>query len=188
MSAPHARDKVVILDRDGTMVIDRGYLDDPAGLEFEPGAAAGLKAMHDHGCRLVVVTNQSGIGRGYFTMDRLEAMNVRLREMAAQAGAPLAGIYHCPHAPEDACTCRKPEQDLMRRAAADLGFDPAAAIVIGDKESDVEFGRRAGAATILIAARPPTAAATRADFVAPDLEAAARIVISGGAARGGHAC
>lgn len=188
MSARHALDKVVILDRDGTMVIDRGYLDDPAGLEFEPGAAAGLRQMHSHGYRLIVITNQSGIGRGFFAMDRLEAMNARLADMAAQAGAPLAGIYYCPHTPEDACTCRKPEQDLMRRAALDLGFDPAAAVVIGDKESDVAFGRRAGATTILIAPRTPDAPATRADFVAPDLEAAARIVLSAGGASGRPGC
>lgn len=178
MSADSAPDKVVILDRDGTLVIDRGYLDDPEGLEFEPGAAEGLKQLHSHGYRLIVITNQSGVGRGYFPLESLAAMNARLTHMVAEIGARLAGIYSCPHAPEDACTCRKPEQELMRRAAAELGFDPKAAVVIGDKESDIEFGRRAGATTILIAAPAPNPSATRADFVAPDLEAAARIVTS----------
>ena len=183
-----ARNKVVILDRDGTIVIDRGYLDDPAGLQFEPGAAAGLRCMHSHGYRLVVITNQSGIGRGFFPLERLEAMNARLTAMAAEAGAPLAGIYYCPHAPEAACTCRKPQQDLMRRAAADLAFDPAAAVVIGDKESDVEFGRRAGATTILLAAHASVGCGTRADFIAPDLAAAARIVTSRRAESGERGC
>ena len=186
MNADPAPDKVVILDRDGTLVIDRGYLDDPKGLEFEPGAAGGLKRLHSHGYRLVVITNQSGVGRGFFPMERLEAMNVRLCAMVAESGARLAGIYSCPHAPEEACTCRKPEQELMRRAAAELGFDPKAAVVIGDKESDIEFGRRAGATTILIAAPAPTGRETRADFIAPDLEAAARIVTSRAASDAGR--
>lgn len=188
MSADPAPDKVVILDRDGTLVIDRGYLDDPKGLEFEPAAAEGLKWLHSHGYRLVVISNQSGVGRGFFPMDRLEAMDARLRVMVAETGASLAGIYSCPHAPEAACTCRKPEQELMRRAAAELGFDPKAAVVIGDKESDIEFGRRAGATTILIAAQAPIDPRTRADFIAPDLEAAARIVTSRVARATGRRC
>jgi D-glycero-D-manno-heptose 1,7-bisphosphate phosphatase len=142
--------RVVILDRDGTMVIDRGYLADPEGLEFEPGAAEALRLLHSSGHRLVVATNQSGVGRGYFTLERLLAMNARLHAMVRAAGAALEAIYYCPHAPEEACDCRKPAQGLMRRAAAELHFDPDTAVVIGDRDSDVEFGRRAGAMTILL--------------------------------------
>jgi D-glycero-D-manno-heptose 1,7-bisphosphate phosphatase len=185
-----AADKVVILDRDGTMVIDRGYLDDPAGLEFAPGAAEGLHRLHSHGYRLVVITNQSGVGRGFFTLERLEAMNARLRIMVEHAGARLEGIYFCPHAPEAGCACRKPALGLLTQAASELGFDPSSAVMIGDKESDVVFGRRAGAMTILISgdastsAGPSTsgdaAAHTRieADLVARDLMEAAGAVIS----------
>ncbi|MFI4868873.1 MAG: D-glycero-alpha-D-manno-heptose-1,7-bisphosphate 7-phosphatase [Steroidobacterales bacterium] len=131
-------DKVVILDRDGTMVIDCAYLDDPAGLEFLPSAAEGLRWLSSRGYRVVVITNQSGVGRGLFPIERVYAM---------EAGARLEYIYFCPHAPDAGCDCRKPALRLMTRAAAELGFDPASAIVIGDKESDVEFGRRAGAVT-----------------------------------------
>ena len=185
-SGVQAPDKVVILDRDGTIVIDRGYLDDPQGLEFEPQAAEGLRWLHSQGYRLVVITNQSGIGRGYFTIECLEAMNARLTAMVEESGARLAGIYHCPHAPEAACACRKPAQGLLRRAAAELGFEPEATVVIGDKESDIEFGHRAGATTILIAAEvPPAGSGTQADFVAPNLMAAARIVTSECARRAG---
>ncbi|HKN07983.1 MAG TPA: HAD family hydrolase [Pseudomonadota bacterium] len=185
MSDAEADDKVVILDRDGTIVIDRGYLGDPEGLQFEPQAAEALQWLHAHGYRLVVITNQSGVGRGYFTLDRLEAMNTRLAAMVQESGARLAGIYYCPHAPEEGCACRKPAQGLLERAASELGFDPAAAVVIGDKASDIEFGRRAGAMTILIAAEaPPASSGAHADYIAPNLMAAARIVTSERRARG----
>jgi D-glycero-D-manno-heptose 1,7-bisphosphate phosphatase len=179
VSSSGAADKVVILDRDGTLVIDRGYLDDPAGLEFEPGASDGLRWLHSHGYRLVVITNQSGVGRGFFTLERLEAMNARLSVMVEDLGARLEGIYYCPHAPNDGCACRKPALGLLTQAASDLGFNPASAIVIGDKESDIEFGHRAGATTILIADMVPAPRLRSApNFVASNLMEAARMVTS----------
>lgn len=179
MSGLRLADKVVILDRDGTLVVDRGYLDDPAGLEFEPGAAEGLQWLHSHGYRLVVITNQSGIGRGLFTLDRLEAMNARLNAMVEEVGARLEGIYYCPHAPEAGCACRKPALGLLTQAASDLDFDPSAVIMIGDKESDIEFGHRAGAKTILIAATAPTAPVrVKSDVIASNFMEAARAVTS----------
>jgi D-glycero-D-manno-heptose 1,7-bisphosphate phosphatase len=179
VSGGKAADKVVILDRDGTMVIDRGYLSDPAGLEFEPGAAEGLKWLYSHGYRLVVITNQSGVGRGFFTIERLEVMNERLNIMVEEAGAKLEGIYYCPHAPDDGCACRKPALGLLMRAASELGFDPKSAIMIGDKESDIDFGRRAGATTVLIAADASAAhVRTEPDIVAPNLMEAARAIIA----------
>jgi histidinol-phosphate phosphatase family protein len=172
-----AANKVVILDRDGTLVVDRPYQHDPDALEFEAGAAEGLRWLHMRGHRLVVITNQSGIGRGLFSVASLAAVHARLRQMVGAAGADLAGIYYCPHAPESGCSCRKPEQGLMQLASAELGFDPRGAIVIGDKPSDVEFGRRAGAMSILLAA-PGSEVASRsdADAVVPNLLAAARLV------------
>ena len=172
-------DKVVILDRDGTMVIDRGYLDDPAGLEFLPGAADGLRSLYSQGYRLVVITNQSGVGRGLFPIERVYAMNARLERMVAEAGPRLEHIYFFPHAPDAGCDCRKPALKLMTRAAAELGFDPASAIVIGDKESDVEFGRRAGAVTMLIG-KPEwrLVPSTTPDYVVENLQQAADIISS----------
>jgi len=169
--------RVVILDRDGTVVVDRGYLHDPAGLEFEAGAAAGLRWLALRGYRLVVITNQSGVGRGMFPLSCLAAMDARLHAMTDAIGAPLERIYSCPHAPEERCACRKPEQGLMRQAARELDFDPGAAIVIGDRPSDIEFGRRAGAKTILIRrGGGDVPAGADADAVAPNLLAAARLV------------
>jgi histidinol-phosphate phosphatase family protein len=147
MSCNDSRDKVVILDRDGTVVIERGYLDDPAGLEFEPGAADALRWLHARGYRLVVITNQSGVGRGLFPLDRVIAMNARLTAMVEDAGAKLAGIYFCPHAPDAGCACRKPALGLLSQAQAELKFDAKSAFVVGDKKrptlsSDVVPERR----------------------------------------------
>jgi D-glycero-D-manno-heptose 1,7-bisphosphate phosphatase len=172
-----AANKVVILDRDGTIVIDRHYLSEPAGLEFLPGAADGLRSLYDLGYRLIVITNQSGIGRGLFPIERLQQMNSRLREMVLAAGARLEGIYFCPHRPEDRCDCRKPGIKLLLDAAAAHGFDPTQAVVIGDQNSDVEFGRRAGAMTILVdsgALNEP--GPQSADYVVRDLREAATIL------------
>ena len=174
-----AADRVVVLDRDGTLVIDRGYLSDPDGLEFEPGAVAGLQRLYSHGYRLVVASNQSGVGRGLFTLERLASMNARLNAMVEASGARLEGIYCCPHAPDAGCTCRKPAPGLLLRAASELGFKPESAVVIGDKESDMEFGRLAGAATIRIAADGAAApGGTAPDFVAANLLEAAQIITS----------
>jgi D-glycero-D-manno-heptose 1,7-bisphosphate phosphatase len=168
-------DKVVVLDRDGTIVFDRNYLSDPAGLEFLPGAAAGLRSMYEQGYRLLVVTNQSGVGRGLFPMEVLQRMNERLVDMVHAAGARLERIYVCPHRPEERCACRKPAPKLLRDAAAELGFEPASAVVIGDKGSDIEFGRNVGATTMLIASDPEQAVGAP-DYVVRDLYEAALLL------------
>ena len=174
-AASIGRERVVLLDRDGTVVIDRDYLADPAGLAFLPGAAEGLKRLHKRGYRLVIVSNQSGVGRGLFTQQRLEAMNQRLRVMVQEAGAELAGIYCCPHRPDEGCACRKPNIALVQQAARELHFDPADCIVIGDRDSDIELGRRIGAITIRLLPQVEPAAPA-ADYVVADLPQAADII------------
>jgi D-glycero-D-manno-heptose 1,7-bisphosphate phosphatase len=179
MDEPVAAERTVILDRDGTVIVDRHYLDDPEAMELLPGAADGLRGLYERGYKLVIITNQSGVGRGLFSLRRLQDIHDRLRAMIAAVGAELAGIYFCPHVPEDLCNCRKPRLGLLIRAAADLGFDPTNAVVVGDKLSDVEFGRRAGAATVLIAGnREDSYGAQTPDFVAPDLVSAAEAIDS----------
>ena len=173
----HDQNKVIVLDRDGTIVVDRHYLSDPQELQFEPRAEFALRRMVDMGYRLVIVTNQSGIGRGLFSTARLEEIHERLRQMLEDNGTPVAAIYSCPHVPDDRCTCRKPKLGLMTQAATDLGFDMTKAIVIGDKDSDVEFGNRAGAVSILI--RPASNAADSAaapTYVVKDLAEAADVI------------
>jgi D-glycero-D-manno-heptose 1,7-bisphosphate phosphatase len=142
----------VFLDRDGTIVVDKHYLSDPDGLELLPHALEGLRELCDLGARLVVVTNQSGVGRGYFPAEAIEPMNERLRELLAEGCVELDGIYVCPHAPDEGCPCRKPGSALFEQAAEELGLELGESFVLGDKDADVEAGRRIGATPILIGA------------------------------------
>jgi D-glycero-D-manno-heptose 1,7-bisphosphate phosphatase len=127
------------LDRDGTIIEEREYLSDPAGVVLLPGAAAGLRRLAAAGYALVVVTNQSGIARGYFTEAAFRAVQRRLADLLAAEGVMLDGVFHCPHHPEltGACDCRKPALGMYRAAAARLGLDLRAAIYVGDRAADV---------------------------------------------------
>jgi D-glycero-D-manno-heptose 1,7-bisphosphate phosphatase len=178
MNGAHGSDCVVILDRDGTIVIDRGYLADPEGLEFLPGAPEALRWLWQRAYRLVVISNQSGVGRGLFSLARLDAMNARLHEMVEGAGAKLSRIYVCPHAPEAYCQCRKPNLALMAKAASELNFSPSSSVVIGDKESDIEFAHRAGAKSILVSSESLEGRETTAHLIVPNLMAAVRSITS----------
>src|SRR5262245_39345312 len=142
--------RFVLLDRDGTINAERHYLSDPGQLELLPGVAAGLAEMQRLGLGLVVVTNQSGIARGYFSDARLAEIHNRMGALLHSAGVHLDGIYVCPHGPDDGCEGRKPLPGLVTHAAGELGFDPAQAFVIGDKPCDIELGREVGATTLLV--------------------------------------
>jgi D-glycero-D-manno-heptose 1,7-bisphosphate phosphatase len=129
----------VFLDRDGTVIHDREYLSDPAGVELMPGAGPAIARLNRASIPVILVTNQSGIGRGYFTEEAFFSTQRRLAELLGQHGARLDGVYHCPHAPDSQppCACRKPAAGLFRQAAADLGVDPAASFFIGDRARDI---------------------------------------------------
>ena len=143
--------RFVLLDRDGTLIVERHYLSDPDQVELIAGAAEGLRRLAARGLGLVVVTNQSGIGRGFFDAARLAEIHERLtRGAARRAASSSTAIYVCPHHPDDACACRKPRTGLALRAAAELGFDAARAFVVGDMASDVALGRALGATTLLV--------------------------------------
>ena len=145
---PHQR--WVALDRDGTVIEERHYLSDPNQVELISGAAEGLRQLQDKGFGLIVVTNQSGIGRGYFDKAKLDLIHQRLAELLDSEGVYLNGIYFCPHLPDDGCLCRKPSTGLLELASKNLNFDPQDCFVIGDKASDIEMGHRVGAATFLV--------------------------------------
>ena len=139
----------VFLDRDGTLVEDVGYPRDPEAVRLLDGAPEALAALRRAGFALVVVSNQSGIGRGLVTEEEAEAVHERfVRELRAH-GVELDDARYCPHAPEDACACRKPEAGLLRDSARELGLDLERSFMVGDKPSDVEAGRAAGCRTVL---------------------------------------
>ncbi len=141
----------VFLDRDGTINREVHHLSDPDQLELLPGAAEGLRELCRAGYRLVVVSNQSPIGRGLFTEERLKEINARLAGMLAREGVQIAGWYWCPHAPWEGCSCRKPAPGLFLRASEEMDVILEGAWVVGDRLGDLIAGRQVGARTILVA-------------------------------------
>lgn len=142
--------RAVFLDRDGTVNQEVEYLDDPDGLQLIPGAAAAIRLLNDAGVLAIVITNQAGIGRGYFSATTMEAIHARLAQQLAAHGAHLDAIYHCPHHPDAGCACRKPSPGMLLRAAREHSIDLERSVLVGDKASDLEAGRRAGCRTVLV--------------------------------------
>ncbi len=168
--------RAIFLDRDGTLIVDRGYLADPDGVELLPGVGESLARLRQAGFLLVVATNQSGIGRGRFDQAAVAAQHRRLRELLSAYGVGLAAIEVCPHTPEDGCDCRKPASGLLRRAADDLDIDLAASYMIGDKDSDVLAGAQVGCRTFRIgtfSAEP----SDNGDWQVEDLTQATRLIL-----------
>lgn len=145
MSSP-----AIFLDRDGTIIVERIYPSDPDQVELLPGAAEAIKAMATLGYPFVVVSNQSGIGRGYFSIAQADIVEARVKELLTQEGIEIAGWYRCVHGPDDDCSCRKPLPGLALDAARDLDLDLERSFVIGDKLSDVGLARAIGAYGVLV--------------------------------------
>lgn len=150
-------DRFALLDRDGTIIIDKVYLADPDGVEFSLGALAGMKLLRDAGVRLILVTNQSGIARGYFTADDLARVHARLEDMLAREGLQVDAIYHCPHGPNDGCDCRKPSPGMALQAMRDFRFAAADAVFIGDSAADMGAAKASGMHGVRIGAQPDAA-------------------------------
>ena len=174
------RRRFVVLDRDGTIVVERHYLSDPGQVELIPGVAAGLRQLSEMGLGLVVITNQSAVGREFFDRARLDLIHQRLCELLNAEGVHLDSIYVCPHIPEDDCPCRKPRPGLLELAAEELDFDPQACFVIGDKVCDIELGRRVGATTFLVrtgyGAQVAAETTVPPDYVVDDVCDAAQVI------------
>ncbi len=148
--SPHHNAKAAFLDRDNTIIKDEGYFHDPDGIVLMPGAVEALRLLRDAGFLLFIITNQSGVGRGFFPESDVLAVHERLSEMLAKEGVSLARIYYCPHAPEDLCECRKPKPFLILKAAREFDVDLAKSVFIGDHSKDMEAAKAAGVPGILI--------------------------------------
>lgn len=149
--------KAVFLDKDGTLIHDVPYNVDPDAIQLTPGAASGLWLLHSAGYQLIVVSNQSGVARGYFPETALIAVERRIRQLLKSVGVPLAGFYYCPHYLGGkvakytiACDCRKPEPGMLLRAAVKHHLDLKQCWMIGDILNDIEAGQRAGCQTVLV--------------------------------------
>ena len=143
--------RAAFIDRDGVVNIDHGYVFRREDFQFVPGTLAACAQLHRHGLALVVVTNQSGIGRGLYGEDDYRRLTEWMRAEFAAAGAPLAGVYHCPHHPQAplaeyrrACDCRKPAPGMLLAAARELSLDLGRSVLFGDKASDIEAAVAAG--------------------------------------------
>ena len=171
--------RAAFLDRDGVINVDTGYVGQVDRFRLIPGAAAGLKLLADAGYLLVVVTNQSGIARGYYTQADFAAVTRHmLAELAAQ-GVTIAHVACCPHRPDGDCLCRKPRPGMILDSAARLNIDVSRSVLIGDKPSDIAAGDNAGVGHCYLVGAPPSG--RHADRTFPDLLACARAITGGGA-------
>jgi histidinol-phosphate phosphatase family protein len=146
--------KAVFLDRDGTIARDVHYCRRPEDFEILPTVPDAIRLLNENGFKIVVITNQSGVARGYFTEEALAQIHDKMRRELARYGASVNAIYYCPHHPDDKCECRKPKTALFHRAAEehDINFD--ASYVVGDTQMDVEAGKALGCRTILVTTGP----------------------------------
>ena len=179
----------VFLDRDGTVIEDPGYVRDPGQVRLLAGVAEALRDLRAAGYALVVVTNQSGVARGYLDEIGLAAIHDRMRVLLAANGARLDGLYYCPYHPEGVVEAyrkesdwRKPGSGMLLQAARDLGIDLGRSWMIGDSPRDIQAGRGAGCRTVLL--RQGEGEDCGADMVAADLPEASRIVVRANEAAG----
>lgn len=150
MTTLPAKIQTVLLDRDGTLIEECHYLKDPHKVRLIPGVAQPMRHLGEQGVRFFLVTNQSGIGRGYFSTQDFQSVQKRLRELLRAQEITLAGEAFCPHTPQDACNCRKPATGMWKQLASTYHLQARTAVMIGDKRADIAFGLNASLYTILV--------------------------------------
>jgi D-glycero-D-manno-heptose 1,7-bisphosphate phosphatase len=176
------RKRVIFIDRDGTLIEEGEYLRDPAQVRLIPGVTAALRALKAAGFFCVVVSNQSGLGRGLISRIEVERVQRRFVRLLRDRGVKLDGYYWCPHKPSDRCPCRKPKLGLVKRAAKDLHIDWRKSISVGDRPSDYVLGKRTGGYGLLVLTGygrhwAKQKQAVKPDHVARDFKSAARWII-----------
>lgn len=164
------------LDRDGLICEDVHYMSSPEQFKLLPKVAEGITLLNRRGVKVIVVTNQSGIARGYFTEEDLRRIHDRMIKELNRRGAHIDIIYFCPHHPNDNCLCRKPKPGMLNRGAKELGLNLKSCFVIGDKQLDVDAGHQAGCETIVVLS-PETEKNIDADHIVKDFYEAAEIVV-----------
>lgn len=178
-----ARGRAIFLDRDGVINVERNYVHRIEDFEYLPGALPGLRLLAAQGFQLVVVTNQSGIGRGLYSEAQFEKLNTYMMASLLSEGISISAIYFCPHHPTEGigkyrseCECRKPKPGMLLRAAKEIGIDLRSSVLIGDKRSDIAAGHSAGVGTCVLVRTGHAVSQTDIDFshvCLPDLPAAA---------------
>ncbi len=178
------KQRYIFFDRDGTLNREVEYLSDPEQVELYPEVVPALQRLTAVGYGIIVVTNQSGIGRGFFTVEAMQRVNARVEEILAEYGVQIARFYYCPHLASDGCNCRKPRSGMLEAAAQDFGIDLADGVItVGDKLMDVELGQRVGGKGILLRTGHGMEfeleqEATVPDFVAPTMSEAVDWILS----------
>ena len=171
--------KAAFLDRDGTIIEDLIYRRDPERLRFLPNAIEGLNRFQEAGYLLFVVTNQSGIARGFLSLGRLERIHRRMLAQLKAYGVRIHGVQYCPHGVDEGCGCRKPGTHMIKRILdARPDIDLSSSVVIGDRETDVLLGERVDARTVLITSENGPFD-SRPDLLAKDLLDAAEKALGG---------
>ncbi len=170
--------RTVFLDRDGTMAKDVPYCRRPQDFELFPGVAKAIKLLNERGFKVIVITNQSGIARGYFTEETLAEIHEKMAGELAKESAWVDAIYYCPHHPDDGCECRKPKPKMLLEAASELGVDLLHSYVVGDLSMDIEMGKRVGGKTILISNSYPVDETVKPDATVRDLPQAVQIILA----------
>ena len=147
----------VFLDRDGTIIEEVGYLDRPERVDLYPYSIEAIRALNRAGLKLVMVTNQSGVARGFFSEEMVHTVHRHIADLLAAGGAWLDAYYYCPHHPDGrvaeyatVCQCRKPERGMVDRAVRELGIDPARSFTVGDRWLDVALAQTVGARGVLV--------------------------------------
>ena len=184
------KSKAVFLDRDGTIIEDSGYVSTPEQVHFIPGSIAAIKKLNAAGFKVIVITNQSGVARGFFGEDMLQTIDKTVHRQILNGGAHLDAIYYCPHHAEygaypykQACSCRKPGTGMIDKAAKDLDLDLARSFLIGDHSCDIAAGKKAGLKTVFVTtghgAKEQANLTEQPDQIAADLAAAVDWILKG---------
>lgn len=141
---------IIVADRDGTLIYEKNYLKDPRKVKLLKGAVQGLKRLKTAGYRVVVLSNQAGVGRGIMTLSQAAAVQKRFRQLLKKSGAKIDGYYFCPHRPDAGCACRKPKLRLLKQAAKAFRMPWKGTISVGDRKTDVQVGQKAGGLGVLV--------------------------------------